>query len=177
MPLSRRPFDSAAFRRKFHYAGGDLGATWSPSDTRFRVWAPTARAVLLHLYRAGHGGFATDSYYMKGDRAGTWTANLHGNEDGTYYTFQALVDGVLQPEAVDPYAVAVGANGRRGMVLDLRRTDPAGWSRDRRIACASSRSTRGPVSATKENSSRSPNAARATGRATRRDSTTCANSA
>src|SRR5690606_41831591 len=30
-------------------------------------------------------------------------------------------------EVVDPYARAVGVNGERGMVVDLRRTNPEGW--------------------------------------------------
>ena len=32
-------------------------------------------------------------------------------------------------EAVDPYARAVGVNGNRGMVVDLRQTDPEGIGR------------------------------------------------
>ena len=113
------------------YTGADLGATYSKSQTHFRVWAPTAEGVLLHLYRKGLGGPPIRSHFMKSDRNGTWVAALRGDLHGTYYTLQSMVDGVTREEAVDPYARAVGANGRRGMVVDLGRTDPAGWARDR----------------------------------------------
>ncbi|MBQ3601659.1 MAG: starch-binding protein, partial [Lachnospiraceae bacterium] len=33
-------------------------------------------------------------------------------------------------EAVDPYAKAVGVNGKRGMVVDLDSTDPTGWDKN-----------------------------------------------
>lgn len=35
-------------------------------------------------------------------------------------------------ETVDPYAKAVGVNGYRGMVVDLAKTNPAGWDNDQR---------------------------------------------
>jgi pullulanase len=134
-PFAR--FDSAAFRRRFHYEGDDLGVMWAKAATSFRLWAPTAKAVVLHLYRRGHGGSPYASFFMRPDRNGTWVARFRGDLHGVYYTYQAMVDGTLLPEAVDPYAVAVGANGRRGMVIDLQRTHPAGWNKDRRVPCAS----------------------------------------
>ena len=125
----------AASRRSLIYTGGDLGAAWGPRATRFRLWAPTAEAVTLRLYRQGSGGAAHRTAAMRRGRNGTWTHAEPGDLHGLYYTVAARISGEDRAEAVDPYARAVGVNGGRGMVVNLRRTDPAGWSKDRRPAC------------------------------------------
>ena len=43
-------YDSADFSAKYTYTGNDLGNTYSPTSTKFRVWAPTAIAVTLVTY-------------------------------------------------------------------------------------------------------------------------------
>ena len=60
---------------------------------------------------------------------GTWYISLEGDFKNMYYTYKVTIDGVTH-EVVDPYAKAVGVNGNRGMILDLRDTDPEGWSDD-----------------------------------------------
>jgi len=34
-------------------------------------------------------------------------------------------------EVPDPYAKAVGTNGKRAMVVDLKKTDPTNWAQDK----------------------------------------------
>ena len=34
-------------------------------------------------------------------------------------------------EVPDPYAKAVGVNGKRAMIIDLNETNPAGWANDK----------------------------------------------
>ena len=53
----------------------------------------------------------------------------HKNE---YYTYLVDRNGTVN-EAVDPYAKGVGANGNRGMVVDLDSTDPDGWDTDEHV--------------------------------------------
>lgn len=53
-----------------------------------------------------------------------------GDQKGIYYTYQVTVDG-KEAEAIDPYAVAAGVNGVRGMITDLSATNPAGWELDK----------------------------------------------
>ncbi|MEJ7664866.1 MAG: hypothetical protein WKG07_37810 [Hymenobacter sp.] len=45
---------------------------------------------------------------------------------------QAAIGGREMAEVPDPYARAVGVNGRRGAWLDPDRAAPAGWADDRR---------------------------------------------
>lgn len=123
-------FDSVAFRRAYHYAGSDLGAAYTRAATTFRLWAPLADEVSVVFYRAGLGGSAAGLYPMKRAGQGTWRVRVPGEWHGVYFAFRVR-HGAQVTETVDPYAKAVGANGQRAMVVDLKRTDPAGWSRDR----------------------------------------------
>ena len=123
-------YSSAEFEEEFTYTGTDLGAVWSKNQTCFRVWAPTADAVTVNLYKTGHGDDLTDQLAMKPDICGTWTAQVPGDLHGVYYTYLARFEDQLS-EACDPYARTTGINGKRGMVIDLSATDPAGWETDR----------------------------------------------
>jgi pullulanase len=63
---------------------------------------------------------------------GTWSASVNQDIKNKYYTFQVLQDGKWLREAPDIYAKAVGVNGARGMVVDLKSTNPDGWNSDKR---------------------------------------------
>ena len=122
-------FDSPAFTEQYVYDGDDLGATIRAGETAFKVWAPTASAVKLNLFEAGDGGTAYVTVDMiRGDK-GVWYATAPCGH-GTYYTY-TVTTAVGTQEAVDPYARSVGVNGDRGMVVDLRQTDPEGFADDR----------------------------------------------
>ena len=49
-------YSSELFEKEFTYTGDDLGATWTPDKTTFRVWAPTAQMVRVNLYQGGQAG-------------------------------------------------------------------------------------------------------------------------
>ena len=119
-------FDSSYFIENYTYDGDDLGAVIDGNQTTFKVWAPTASKVVLNLFTAGHGVNAYKSVDMvKGER-GVWSYT-EACGHGTYYTY-TVTTSVGTQEAVDPYAKAAGVNGNRGMVVDLSKTDPEGWT-------------------------------------------------
>lgn len=122
-------FDSVEFQQKFHCAA-PLGSFCSPVGTVFRLWAPTAEAVTLYLYTEGNGGAPVEIIQMSPEEKGAWIHESARDLDGVYYDYAVTVDGVTRKTA-DPYARACGLNGKRSMVLNLRRTDPAGWQEDR----------------------------------------------
>ena len=125
-------YSTQAFEALYTYEGDDLGANWSPEQTFFRLWAPTAASVKINLYASGdyRENDLLEQLEMTPDVNGTWVATVEGDLNGTYYTYCVEVDGVVN-EACDPYARAVGVNGQRAMVIDLRSTDPEGWENDR----------------------------------------------
>ena len=126
-------YSTADFEDQYTYTGDDLGATWTPEQTTFRVWAPTADGVSVILYEnGGETGLDTmlDSVPMTADVNGTWVATVEGDLNGTYYTY-AVCHGDAIVEACDPYARTTGVNGKRAMVIDLDSTDPVNWAEDK----------------------------------------------
>ena len=121
-------FDSPEFQEAFH-CEEPLGVFLTPTGTTFRLWAPTAQDVTLHLYTEGNHVPAFEHISMVRGEKGLWTYETSHNLDGTYYDYTVTVDGVSRQTA-DPYARACGVNGARSMVLDLRRTDPQDWDQD-----------------------------------------------
>ena len=124
-------YSTEKFEKEFTYSGSDLGATYTPEKTAFRVWAPTADTVTLNLYGSGTPGTddLVEQLPMTADVNGTWIAEKEGDLNGTYYTYLVSVGG-NENEACDPYARTTGVNGKRAMILDLASTDPDGWEND-----------------------------------------------
>lgn len=116
---------SADFEKMFFYEGNDLGNTYSTSKTSFRVWAPTATEVRLVTYKKWNDKSGTEIKMKKSDK-GTWTFDLNGDQNGMFYTYKVNIKGVWN-EAVDPYARSVAANGDKGAVIDLKKTEPKIW--------------------------------------------------
>ena len=124
-------YSTDSFEAEYTYTGDDLGATWTAEKTTFRVWAPTASAVAVNLYKSGTAGTndLIEQLTMTADVNGTWIAEKSGDLNGTYYTYSVTVKGQVN-EACDPYARTTGVNGARAMVIDLASTDPEGWEKD-----------------------------------------------
>lgn len=124
-------YSTEKFEKEFTYSGSDLGATYTPEKTAFRVWAPTADTVTLNLYGSGTPGTddLVEQLPMTADVNGTWIAEKEGDLNGTYYTYLVSVGG-NENEACDPYARTTGVNGKRAMILDLASTNPDGWEND-----------------------------------------------
>ncbi len=113
------------------YTGKGLGLTFVKNNANFRVWAPTATQVKLRLYSKGLGGEAVQTINMKKALQGTWTAALVGTHLGDYYTFSVEHNGAWLDEVPDPYAKAVGTNGKRAMIVDMQKTNPIDWAADK----------------------------------------------
>ncbi len=125
-------YSNTAFEKAYTYEGTDLGATWSPEETVFKIWAPTADWVQILLYATGDpkNREVLQTLPMEKGEKGVWTARASGDLNGIYYTCHARVERETV-EVCDPYAKAVGINGHRAMVIDLASTNPTGWEKDR----------------------------------------------
>ena len=116
------------------YNGNDLGVTYNGKKTTFKIWAPTAIAVKIKLYKAGIGGEATDSLLMKKVQQGVWEKTIKRDIRNTYYTFQVQHNGKWLAETPDMYAKAVGVNGKRGQIINMSETNPVNWNNDKKPA-------------------------------------------
>ncbi|MBR5866178.1 MAG: type I pullulanase [Alistipes sp.] len=100
---------------------------YTPEKTSFELWAPTADSAVVRLY---NGDVLAEEVAMtKGDH-GLWNANVEGDKKGMYYAFQVTVEGETLKETAGIFARALDVNGNRGAIIDMRDTDPEGWSED-----------------------------------------------
>lgn len=121
-PLVPRDFlDQPAFR----YTGEDLGSRHSKQSTTFKVWSPTSDRAWVLLWDRAVGGTAR-AVPMRRGTAGVWHLTLPGDHHGQYYTYRFETDGALR-EAADINGYAANQPLTRTMVVDLKRTYPAGW--------------------------------------------------
>lgn len=120
-----------------NYSGNDLGCNYSIDRTTFKVWSPDATDVRVQLYKTGSDqepdAQMLESYGLKLDRSnGVWSVTVFGNLKDLYYTYFVTVNGRTQ-ETQDVYSKAVGVNGKRSMVCDLKSTNPDGWEKDKHV--------------------------------------------
>jgi pullulanase len=116
------------------YEGNDLGFTYNPEQTQFKLWSPAASATKLHLYEKGDGDTKIKSVDLKRGENGVWATNVKGDQKNKYYTFQVEQNSQWLQEKPDLYAQAVGVNGQRAMVIELSETNPEGWEADTKPA-------------------------------------------
>lgn len=116
--------------------------------TTFRLWAPLASAVSVNIYADGVGRrlkrvqMSERKIGMR--KTGVWELTLEANLYGRYYTYTVTNYGVAT-ETVDPYARSCGANGVRGMIVDLKAASPEGWERDARLYESDPRAADTPI--------------------------------
>jgi len=107
--------------------------TYTPEKTQFALFAPNdAKKVTLRIYEYGLGGKALKTVSMKRTADEQWTATVKGDLKGKFYTFDTGLG-----ECPGVFAKAVGVNGQRGAIIDLKATDPEGWAQDKHPVCKS----------------------------------------
>lgn len=97
--------------------------TYTPEATTFRLFAPKNAKAKVE-YQTGN---KTRCVKMKYGKDGIWTLVVKGNLNHAYYNFIAGKE-----KSVGVFAKAVGVNGTRGFVLDMKETNPEGWENDHR---------------------------------------------
>ncbi|HJV78055.1 MAG TPA: type I pullulanase [Paludibacter sp.] len=112
------------------YDGSDLELTYSPSVSKFKVWAPTASQVKLLLYDNGYEGGAYKTIDMSRSDKGTWALKVDEDLKGKFYTFQVRINEKWLEETPGMWVKATGVNGKRAAVIDFAETNPAGWEND-----------------------------------------------
>lgn len=110
---------------------------YTPAATLFTVWAPTADEVRLMLFEEGDGGHAYETVSMTQAEEGTWKAKVEKDLKGKFYTFNVKINEKWMGDTPGINAKAVGVNGKRAAIIDMRETDPEGWAEDKRPALAS----------------------------------------
>lgn len=106
----------------------NLGNSYTKQKTQFKLWAPTAQNVHLKLYQKNG---TIENYKMEKEENDIWQKDIEGNLHGNYYTYLVTIDEQTT-EVSDPYAKACDTNGRRSLVIDLKKTNPPEWKQDKK---------------------------------------------
>ncbi|MEG1562678.1 MAG: type I pullulanase [Bacteroides sp.] len=113
-------------------AGSLTEMEYTAAATTFSVWAPTADEVRLMLFDSGNEGHAYETVSLQSSEDGTWSAKVYKNLLGKYYTFNVKINDKWLGDTPGINARAVGVNGKRAAIIDLKATDPKGWEADQR---------------------------------------------
>ncbi|MBQ9554718.1 MAG: type I pullulanase [Muribaculaceae bacterium] len=115
------------------------GVNYTPGASRFSVETnDDAQQVKLRIYKDGLGGKPVKTINMRRAKGhdGLWHAEVKGDLKGKFYTFDVKYGGKFMGECPGIWATAVGVNGKRGAIIDMASTAPAGWSADSRPSIA-----------------------------------------
>ena len=114
-------------------------ANYTPKETYFSFlgFPQKGKRAILRIYSEPLGGRPLKTVKMKQEERGGWLATVKGDCKGKYYTFDISGDKKNPRETPGVFATAVGVNGQRGAIIDIRQTDPDGWAQDRRPALKS----------------------------------------
>ena len=104
---------------------------YSPKETTFQLTtSPDVKKVNVLLSDTDSDNPAEQMIkQMKHVGAGKWKLTVKSDLKGKYYLFSVYNNA--QPDNTPGiFAKAVGVNGKRGAIVDLRDTDPEGWVND-----------------------------------------------
>ena len=116
----------------FYYSRDDLGLSYNSKKASVKLWAPVANRVEVVLFKNENDVDFFLKKNLKKKASGVWEGQLYGDFHGFYYLFHIhYEDGIKK--TVDPYAKAVGTNSNKGLIVDLKNTNPPDWEKDQRV--------------------------------------------
>lgn len=105
---------------------------YTPSKTTFTLWAPTADQVELMLFDSGEEESAYQSVPLEAKEDGLWSGSVDQDLNGKFYAFNVKIKEKWLGETPGLMAKAVGVNGKRAAIIDMKKTNPQGWASDQR---------------------------------------------
>lgn len=95
---------------------------YSPAETKFSLWAPTAEEVRVLLFESGNEGSASNTFPMEMGENGTWNISIKEDLKGKFYTFNVKVNGKWLGDTPGIMAKAVGVmvNGQLCLIFVLQ---------------------------------------------------------
>lgn len=102
------------FDELYFYENDDLGSTYTPQKTIFKLWAPLATDVILKLVKDDKEYL----YPMERHSKGVYMISVDGDWELAHYFY--LVKHTESYEiTLDPYAYSSSSNGRASIVVNL----------------------------------------------------------
>lgn len=104
-----KAIDFYGFDNKYYYDANDLGATYNKNFTTFKIWAPLASKVLLHLNNR--------EYQLIRKEKGLYSISIDGDYDGAAY-FYEITNNSKKVRVIDPYGKSSSFNGLYSNVIN-----------------------------------------------------------
>ena len=101
------------FAKEFTYEKDDLGVTYTPEKTTFKVWAPTALSVNVGYVL--NGKKIVES--MVRQDKGVFSLTVNSDLNGVHYSYLVRVNGEYKG-VTDPYTCFSGPNAQYSVVID-----------------------------------------------------------
>ncbi len=122
-------YQSDDFNKRFYY-GDELGLLYSKECSSFKVWSPVSSSIILLLYKNGDPDISEEPRRFKmEEQNGVFSITINEDLKGYFYEYEVHVFN-NKNIAIDPYSKAVGINGLRAAIIDLKDTDPENWDKD-----------------------------------------------
>ncbi len=108
------------FDNIYRYRRNDLGFTYTATQTKFKIWTPVAKRVILELTYPDE---KISHLHMLYTNSGVWRLVVTGDLEGCKYRYHVYVNGIEQI-VIDPYAISSGVNGDFSYVIDKSKLYP-----------------------------------------------------
>lgn len=125
-PLLDELFDATAIN--------DFGATLNGTTATFKIWAPTAKTMKIHVWNVDDGRSDLGGDMEFDAVTGVWSATVEGVAQGMPYKFETSMYYPYSHKVdtqwfTDPYSKALDANGEHSILVDLNsaETKPSAW--------------------------------------------------
>jgi pullulanase/glycogen debranching enzyme len=123
---------------KYYYCDSDLGLVFSSkTDFKFKLWAPTAITVKLHVYMDSNNGTEVfGSPFEMINKSGVW--EYPGNSDwlNYFYLYEVKVfsrhegNRIISKLVTDPYSISLSTNGGFSQIVNIEDYDDKDISPD-----------------------------------------------
>ncbi|MFH0983224.1 MAG: type I pullulanase [Planctomycetota bacterium] len=116
-------------RPQFQDPDAQMGATYTPTATTFRLFSPMADAVDVLISDLPTGGQDNTVHSMTRNEHGLWSATTAGDLTGRYYAYKLRGPG-LDPkrEVTDVSATCAQGLDGRALIANLDATEPPGFN-------------------------------------------------
>jgi len=117
----------------------NLGASITPEQVQFRLWAPTARLVELLVFDKNKQAKSPAKLIMTEDKnSGIWQLSSSAVAPKDYYQYKIEVyhpasEKIETIITTDPYSLSLSTNSQHSQVVDLSsaNTQPEGWQQQK----------------------------------------------
>lgn len=132
-------YSTKDFEEMYTYEADDLGMRLEGEEILLKCWSPFAARIALNIYLSGEErSTRVEQIQMIRREKGIWQITLEASGYlNKYYDFTIVFENIPDENskaeviACDPYARAVGVNGKKAMFINLNKTNPDGWDTDR----------------------------------------------